>query len=177
MEHVLVAVDLQNDFISGSLGSAMAEAIVPGAVQAIRDPGYDTVIATKDTHDAKYLDSLEGQYLPVAHCVKGTPGWEFPDGIASALRDRNARIVEKPVFGSLDLALFLQEKEPVDVTLIGLCTDICVVSNALLLKAVLKKAKVRVLASCCAGTSVEKHREALDVMRSCQVEVIEEDRK
>jgi len=167
----LIAIDIQNDFVSGSLGTTEAEAALAKMVDEINSTKYDMVFATQDTHDANYLDTLEGKYLPVVHCIKGTEGWKFPNCIEEALHKRNAKIFEKDTFGSLNLAMELQKLAPEEIVLIGICTDICVVTNALLLRTHLPNTKITVLAQACAATTIDKQKEALDVMSSCQIEI------
>ena len=175
----LVVVDMQNDFIDGSLGTAEAKAIVENVVQKIN--GFDGLIAvTQDTHPANYLKTQEGHLLPVEHCIEGTDGWKLNPAVYDAIDKRHdsGTPVEsffKPTFGSVRLSEWLANKDcgdPVEeVVLIGLCTDICVVSNALLVKAVLPEAKVTVDAACCAGVTPESHAAALKTMQMCQVNV------
>lgn len=172
MRNILVVVDMQNDFIDGSLGTKEAAAIVDNVVAEIAKYNTTDIFATRDTHPENYLDTQEGRNLPVVHCVKGTKGWEINEKVAGALK--NARIIDKPTFGSKILAeklAAIAEKEELEVTLIGLCTDICVVSNALLIKAYLPETPVRVLASCCAGVTPESHEAALKTMAMCQVKI------
>jgi nicotinamidase-related amidase len=171
MKKVLIAVDLQKDFVDGSLGTEDAVAIVPRAVQEIEDPSYDLVIATLDTHTKRYLSTLEGKYLPVEHCVKGTSGWMLEPRIEKALQQRHASYIEKPTFGSEILMKQMQELQPDEIVLIGLCTDICVVSNALMLRAALPNTTICVIADACAGVTKEKHEAALKVLASCQIEI------
>ena len=140
----LIAIDIQNDFVSGSLGTKEAEAALAKMVDEINSPKYDMVFATQDTHDTNYLNTLEGKYLPVVHCIKDTEGWKFPKCIEEALHKRNAKIFEKDTFGSLDLAVELQKLAPEEIVLIGICTDICVVTNALLLRTHLPNTKITV---------------------------------
>ena len=171
MKDVLIVVDMQNDFIDGALGTAEAVSIVPNVVEKVKSfPG--TVIFTRDTHTENYLSSQEGRRLPVAHCVKGTPGWQIRDELEAL---RNADAVDKPGFGSVQLAQLLREmneSEPIDsVTLIGLCTDICVISNAMLIKAFLPELPVKVDAACCAGVTPQSHQNALAAMQVCQITV------
>lgn len=172
MKKFLIVVDMQNDFIDGALGTKEAVGIVEAVKAKIRTyPGED-VIATLDTHGLDYMDTQEGKYLPVPHCIKGTYGWEIRKDIAELLRD--AKTYEKPTFGSTALAGDLKarsENEDIELELIGLCTDICVVSNALMLKAFMPEVKISVDASCCAGVTPEKHLAALETMRSCQIQV------
>ena len=172
----LIVVDMQKDFIDGALGTAEAAAIVGKAAERIRNcraEGY-RVIATMDTHSEKYLDTAEGKKLPVIHCVLNTEGWQLNPEIRDAIGD--GMIVEKPTFGSVRLPEILREEtkpgEPLRIELIGLCTDICVVSNALLLKAFFPEADISVNARCCAGVTPEKHEAALETMRSCQVGIL-----
>ncbi len=158
--------------ISMALGTPEAEGIVPEAVRMIMDPHYDTVIATMDTHGENYMDTAEGKHLPVIHCVRGTAGWEFPPQVKDALLAREAVIIEKPTFGSTELAELLKKEAPESVTLIGLCTDICVISNALLIKSALYETPVMAAPAACAGVTPQLHEQALAVMKSCQIDLI-----
>ena len=172
---VLVVVDMQNDFIGGALGTPEAAGIVPHVVEKIRD-WEGRVYATQDTHSAGYLDTQEGRNLPVAHCVEGTPGWQLADPVQRALEERQGvQYLTKPTFGSRDLAEELEKlnrSEPMEeVELVGLCTDICVISNALLFKAFLPETPVSVDASCCAGATPKSHQNALDAMKMCQITI------
>lgn len=169
---VLVVVDMQNDFIDGALGTAEAAAIVPGVVEKIRS-WTGEVYATQDTHQTDYLTTQEGRNLPVPHCVEGTRGWEIAPAVREAMTD--CTVLTKPAFGSRSLAETLaaaHERRPIEeIVLVGLCTDICVISNALLLKAFLPEVPIRVDAGCCAGVTPESHRNALEAMRQCQIAV------
>ncbi|MBE5845000.1 MAG: cysteine hydrolase [Butyrivibrio sp.] len=170
MRKVLVVIDMQNDFIDGSLGTKEAEAIVPNVVEKIKGYKTEDIFATRDTHQANYMETQEGKNLPVEHCIEGTKGWEINDEVAKALGA--ATIIDKPTFGSTILAdtmKKLYEKEDLEIEMVGLCTDICVVSNALMLKAVMPEVKISVDANCCAGVTPEKHNAALETMRSCQI--------
>ena len=168
----LIVVDMQNDFIDGSLGTAEAQAIVPAAAERIRVAAREgwNVIATLDTHEENYLDTAEGRKLPVRHCIRGTEGWRLAAPIKAALGD--ATLVEKPTFGSVRLPGMIEDGDGLVIELIGLCTDICVVSNALLLKAHFPEADIRVNSACCAGVTPEKHRAALETMASCQIGIV-----
>lgn len=170
----LIVVDMQNDFVSGSLGTPEAQAIV-GAVARRAEEFEGAVVFTKDTHGEDYLQTQEGSNLPVVHCVRDTPGWELVEELERVRAQRDALVFDKPSFGSLDLAAWLVEQndvEPIDsIELVGLCTDICVVSNALLIKANLPEVPLRVEADLCAGVTPQSHRAALDTMRSCQVDI------
>ena len=173
---IMVAVDLQNDFIDGALGTKEAEAIVPAAAARIREwreAGAD-IFATLDTHEANYAETQEGKRLPVPHCIRGTEGWQLNPVIREALGD--CTLVEKPSFGSIRLPELIREKigdgKGATIELIGLCTDICVVSNALLLKAAFPEATIQVSSACCAGVTPEKHKAALETMASCQIEIL-----
>ena len=168
MKQYLIVIDMQNDFIDGSLGTAEAQAMLPEAVKRIRECGEAVRIATMDTHTEDYLQTAEGRKLPVTHCVKGTPGWEIAPAVKEALED--CIILEKPTFGSVKLPDLIEDPESIE--LLGLCTDICVVSNALLLKAHFPEVPIRVNSRCCAGVTPEKHRAALETMASCQIEII-----
>lgn len=172
MRKILLVIDMQNDFIDGALGTPEAAAIVDRVTEEISKYPAADVFATRDTHPENYLDTQEGKNLPVVHCVKGTPGWELNPKIAAALGD--AAIIDKPTFGSTELAerlVQLAREGELDITLVGLCTDICVVSNALLVKAFLPEAPVRVIAGCCAGVTPESHQAALKTMEMCQIQV------
>ena len=173
---ILVAVDLQNDFIDGALGTKEAEAIVPAAAARIREWREDgaEIFATLDTHEENYAETQEGKRLPVAHCIRGTEGWQLNPVIREALGD--CIPVEKTTFGSIRLPELIREKigdgKGATIELIGLCTDICVVSNALLLKAAFPEATIRVSSGCCAGVTPEKHKAALETMASCQIDIL-----
>ena len=167
---VLIAVDLQNDFIDGALGTPEASAMLPAALRRIRE--FDgPVLFTRDTHGPDYPQTREGRVLPVPHCIAGTDGWQ----IAPSLQPYATEIIDKPTFGSTALAQTLSainQATPIGkVTLIGLCTDICVISNALLLKAAMPELPITIDPACCAGVTPEKHAAALEVMKSCQIGV------
>ena len=173
MKHLLVVVDIQKDFVDGALGSAEAQAIVENAAKKIKT--FDgEILVTYDTHFENYMDTAEGAKLPVPHCIKGTPGWELNETIAGALYGKQYTPVEKLTFGSTELperVKALVGEEDFDITLIGLCTDICVVSNALILKANFPEKQVYVDAACCAGVTVDTHKAALTTMKMCQINV------
>ncbi len=171
----LVVVDMQNDFVYGPLGNEQCRAVVPEVCAVIRDGGYDSIYVTMDTHGGDYLSTQEGRNLPVEHCLDGTRGWEIVEDVSAAIAASglNAERVRKGTFGSLDLAGILRRECPPDasVDFVGVCTDICVVSNALILKAACPEMKVSVISRCCAGSTPERHEAALLTMRSCQVNV------
>lgn len=172
-DKILVIVDMQNDFIDGSLGSAEAKNIVDRVAEKIRkrkSEGY-RVLVTMDTHGEDYLSTQEGTRLPVKHCIKGTYGWRLNAKIAAETADD--KIYEKNAFAGRGLIRDLEELQPRVVEFVGLCTDICVVSNALGAKAVLPEAQIVVDASCCAGGTPESHAAALITMKSCQIDVTE----
>lgn len=165
----LIVVDMQNDFISGSLGSAYAQAIVPAVTEKVRC--FDgTVIFTRDTHGANYMQTQEGQNLPVLHCIQGTQGWQVCDELSPYVQ----RVVDKITFGSVDLPQILREyQEPIEqIELCGLCTDICVISNAMLLKTAFPETPILVDSRCCAGVTTESHQTALEAMRAVQIKII-----
>ena len=173
MRKILIVIDMQNDFIDAALGTKEAEAIVDAVKEKIRAYPAENVIATMDTHGEDYMQTQEGKYLPVPHCIKGSDGWQIRPDIAELLD--GVKIYEKPTFGSTEMAAELKaiaEKEEIELELIGLCTDICVVSNALLLKAFMPEVKISVDALCCAGVTPEKHLAALETMRSCQIQIV-----
>jgi len=172
MRKILIVIDMQNDFIDAALGTKEAVAIVDAVKKKIWTYPARDIIATMDTHGENYMETQEGKYLPVPHCIKGSEGWKIRPDIAELLK--GAKIYEKPTFGSTALAAdmkALSEKEDIELELIGLCTDICVVSNALLLKAAMPEVKISVDPSCCAGVTPEKHMAALETMRSCQIQI------
>ena len=172
MRKILIVIDMQNDFIDAALGTKEAVGIVDAVAEKIRSYPAGDVYATMDTHSEDYMQTQEGKYLPVPHCIRGSEGWQIRPELAALLE--GAQIYEKPTFGSTKLAEDLKAlagKEEIELELIGLCTDICVVSNALLLKAYMPEVKISVDASCCAGVTPEKHLAALETMRSCQIQV------
>ncbi len=174
MKDLLIVVDMQKDFVDGALGSAEAVAIVDDSVKKIRDFGGD-IIVTYDTHFENYMQTQEGMHLPVPHCIKGTDGWELDANIQAALNGRDYLAIEKPTFGSTALAEYISanyDPQTLRIQLIGLCTDICVVSNALLLKASFPETEISVDASCCAGVTVDSHNAALLTMKMCQINVV-----
>ncbi len=169
---ILVVVDMQNDFISGALGTKEAESIVKNVQTLMDEYANEDIYATKDTHTKDYLNTQEGKFLPVEHCIKGSYGWQFDERLK---RLCEVRVLEKPVFGSLELVRVLQERAkegPLSVTFAGVCTDICVVSNAILIKNNLPECEVFVKADACAGVSVETHNAALTTMKMCQIQVV-----
>ena len=173
MRKILIVIDMQNDFLDAALGTKEAVAIVEAVKEKIRSYPAEDVIATMDTHSENYMETQEGKNLPVMHCIKGSVGWQIRPDIAQLLN--GARIYEKPTFGSTALAADLKtvsEKEEIELELVGLCTDICVVSNAILLKASMPEVKISVDAACCAGVTPQKHLAALETMRSCQIHVV-----
>jgi nicotinamidase-related amidase len=171
MKDYLIVVDMQNDFIDGSLGTKEAVAIVDKVADRIRR--FDgEVIFTRDTHPENYLETQEGRILPVVHCVRGSAGWQIREGLESI---RPCTVIDKPTFGSTELGVLLSRRDLEEtigsVTLVGLCTDICVISNALLIKAFLPETPIVVDAACCAGVTPESHRNALEAMKLCQITI------
>lgn len=171
MKKVLIVVDMQNDFITGSLGTLEAQNIVSNVKNKIEQykSNNDLIYFTRDTHGSNYLSTSEGKYLPVEHCLEHTWGWDLPE----KLREYYYPTISKNTFGHLNWE-FLSENNPNSIELVGLCTDICVVSNALIIKATFPEVDIIVDASCCAGVTPEKHKAALEVMKSCQINVINE---
>jgi nicotinamidase-related amidase len=180
----LIVIDMQNDFITGALGSSEAQAIVPNVKKKIEEykARGDEIIFTRDTHGEDYLDTNEGRHLPVPHCIKGTHGWNLVEEICTDGYKcvKGCRIIDKHTFGN---ALWNHERtisdayvrgEECNIELVGLCTDICVISNALILKATYPEANIMVDANCCAGVTPESHRAALTTMKSCQINVVGE---
>ena len=171
MKKLLVVVDMQKDFIDGSLGTPEAVAIVPAVAERISESraAGDTVVFTLDTHGEDYLDTQEGRNLPVEHCIKGTEGWR----LCKELDAGDSMVFEKPSFGSPELGEWVRDNGFDEVELIGLCTDICVISNAMIIKAFSPEVPVTVNASCCAGVTPESHLNALAAMKVCQIGVKE----
>ena len=175
MKKILVVIDMQNDFIDGALGTPEAVAIVENVKAKILSYPKENVFATRDTHHQYYMDTQEGRNLPVPHCIRGTDGWQIRPEIAELIFPDH--IVDKPTFGSTQLARLMEvlerrEEDGIEIELVGLCTDICVVSNALLLKASMPETPISCDASCCAGVTPAKHEAALETMRSCQIRII-----
>lgn len=197
MKKILVVVDMQNDFIDGPLGTPEAVSIVDKVCEKIHSEDWDYIYTTQDTHDERYLQTQEGQKLPVEHCQKGTEGWSLNNDIMLAIANNESYTkIEKITFGSSKLVNTLHDYVVdaslegdkmytaeeiingamshgynIELTLVGVCTDICVISNALLLKAHFPEMKIIVDAECCAGSTIYKHIEALDVMKSCQIDI------
>ena len=168
---VLVVVDMQKDFIDGALGTKEAVGIVSKVEEKIKN-FQGEIIFTRDTHFDNYSTTQEGQKLPVAHCIKGSEGWQIEETLET-LRTPEMKVFDKPTFGSVELAEYLKgNKELESVTLIGLCTDICVISNAMVIKAFLPEVRVMVEEKCCAGVTPKSHSNALEAMKMCQIEII-----
>ncbi|MBR0373054.1 MAG: cysteine hydrolase [Mogibacterium sp.] len=180
----LVVIDMQNDFVDGALGTAEAVAVVDNVVKEIQC-WAGPVICTRDTHGPRYLDSQEGRKLPVVHCVKGTDGWQLNPQVQAAAEAAGAVLLDKPSFGSTDLPFVIRQIVAAHATddrtldsmidrieLIGICTDICVISNAMILKAAFPEVPISVKASCCAGVTPEQHDTALAAMRPCQIDIL-----
>lgn len=172
MSKLLVVVDMQNDFVDGSLGTAEARSIVPEVIRKIKEEtaAGTTVVFTRDTHETNYLETQEGRKLPVVHCVKDTEGWNLIPQLLPLAEGR--MVIDKNTFGSTALAHYAGRNKFDEVELIGLCTDICVISNAMIIKASSPESVIRVCASCCAGVTPESHLNALEAMKMCQIEIV-----
>lgn len=170
MKELLVIVDVQNDFVDGALGSPEAQAIIPAILDKINGWSGD-IIFTQDTHKENYADTLEGKHLPVKHCLYRTKGWRIKDELTSAAAGHYA-VLYKDTFGSINLGWECATGEYSRIEIVGLCTDICVISNALLLKSFCPETEIYVDAKCCAGTTPEKHNMALKIMESCQINIL-----
>ena len=181
MEEILVVVDMQKDFIDGALGSEEAVRILPAVIRKIKEyvKKNNAIYFTKDTHTPQYLETQEGRKLPVVHCVKNSKGWELQEDIKQLVEELQAKtdrrlVFEKSIFGSEALASTLRTQfagEEISIELVGLCTDICVIANAMLLRSFMPEATIKVDASCCAGVTPESHSNALEAMKRCQVEI------
>ena len=173
MKKLLVVVDMQKDFVDGALGSAEAVECVPHVCNKIRE--FDgKIIVTFDTHSEDYMNTREGRMLPVPHCIKGEAGHMLNDQVKAALDGKDYIGIEKPTFGAVNLPEIVKEymgTDDFEIELCGICTDICVVSNALILKAAFPEVEISVDGKCCAGVTPEKHNAALETMRSCQINV------
>ena len=175
---VLIVVDMQNDFVTDALGTAEAVAIVPAVVERVREAQKtgERIFFTRDTHESVYLQTQEGQKLPVEHCLRGSKGWEIVPQLNALSEAPGVTVLDKPTFGSTVLGETLRtldaEEHIETITLVGLCTDICVISNALLAKAFLPEVPIRVEAACCAGVTPASHENALAAMKVCQIEVV-----
>jgi len=173
MKKILIVVDMQKDFVDGALGTKEAIAIVDNVVNKIESFEGD-IIVTYDTHSENYMETQEGKKLPVPHCIKGTDGWKLDKKVQAAVDKKGFYAIEKPTFGSTELVEYIKNNydiNDVEIELIGLCTDICVVSNALLLKASFTETSISVDASCCAGVTVDSHNAALTTMKMCQINI------
>ena len=174
MKKFLVVVDIQNDFVDGPLGTVEAQGIIDNAANIINS--FDgEIFVTFDTHFENYMDTFEGKKLPVPHCIKGTAGWELNPKIAAVLEKKSYTAVEKLTFGSVKLPKLIKEKagdSDFSVELLGLCTDICVVSNALILKANFPEKQIKVHSFACAGVTPDSHTAALTTMKMCQIEIV-----
>lgn len=180
--NILIIIDAQNDFIDGSLANKEAQEAVPRIVELINSQEWDAIFATQDTHGRNYLQTKEGLFLPVEHCILKTKGWEINDDVIDAITNahpRHFKVISKPTFGSIDLCnnifniLDLDYGDELKITFVGFCTDICVISNVLMTKANFPyTADIYVKADCCAGVTPESHEAALTVMRNCQINVI-----
>ncbi len=174
MKKILIVVDMQKDFVDGALGTKEAAAIVDRVAEKIKNHHGD-IIVTYDTHGENYMETQEGKHLPVPHCIKGTDGWLLDEKIQSALDGVPFQAMEKPTFGAVALPELIKagyNPAEIEIELVGLCTDICVVSNALLLKAHFTETNICVDADCCAGVTPESHEAALTTMKMCQINVI-----
>lgn len=174
MSKLLIVVDMQNDFVDGALGTSEARAAVPAVVRKIQEyqAAGNPIVLTMDSHPEHYLETQEGKNLPIPHCIRGTRGWELFPAISEAVAGRDYKIYEKITFASAKLGEDVKNglyDEVAEIELVGLCTDICVVSNALMIKGLRPELPLRVDAACCAGVTPETHRAALSVMKMCQV--------
>ena len=186
MKNLLLVIDTQNDFIDGVLGSEQAVDTVPNIVKKIEEFNNGIIITTQDTHETNYMETPEGKNLPVPHCIKGSEGWEINSDVMNAIQERikiegiSTINIQKPTFGSIALANVIDNivrstDEDVNIEILGFCTDICVVSNAMLIKTMLydlNRVNISIINDCCAGVTLEKHNAALEVMKSCQINVI-----
>ena len=167
MRKCILVIDVQNDFVNGALGTKEAVEMLPRLVEKLQNEKNASLVFTQDTHKDNYLDTNEGKHLPVRHCIKNTEGWQIAPALSEFLDD--AKIIEKKSFGSTTLPSVVAEYD--EIELVGLCTDICVISNALLLKAFFPEKKISVDPACCAGVTPESHKSAIEIMKLCQVDI------
>ena len=186
MKNLLLVIDVQNSFIDGELGNEQAVDTVPNIVKKIEEFNNGIIITTQDTHETNYMETPEGKNLPVPHCIRGSEGWEINSDVINAIQERikiegvSTINIQKPTFGSIALANVIDNivrstDEDVNIEILGFCTDICVVSNAMLIKTMLydlNRVNISIINNCCAGVTPEKHNAALEVMKSCQINVI-----
>lgn len=179
VKKILIIIDMQNDFITGCLGNKECEAVVKNVVDVINNGDYSNVILTRDTHHDNYPDTQEGRKLPVPHCIKNTEGWEINkqvmDAVNSKYNHKDIHIIDKPSFGSLELAAFLgcmKTYKDDEIDFVGVCTGICVISNVLLAKAAVPETKICVIENACACVTPESHKTAIEAMKTCQVDII-----
>ena len=180
MKKILIVVDMQNDFIDGPLGNAECQAAVPHVVDVIRNGMYTNIILTRDTHQNNYLETQEGKHLPVVHCIENTNGWQIHPDVMQAVDEVMGRmsvepmIFDKPAFGSMELAAWIREHvtQMDEIDLVGVCTGICVISNAMLAKAAAPETKICVIGKACACVTPASHQTALDAMKLCQIEIV-----
>lgn len=177
MRKKLIVVDMQKDFTFGSLRNEMAIDVIDNVVKKVEN--YDgEIIFTYDSHQENYLETAEGIKLPIPHCIENSEGWELVDRLDELRREKHCRSFNKPTFGCLALAEALKNENDIEkideIELVGVCTDICVISNAMILKAFLPEVTIKVDGTCCAGITVESHKNALEAMKSCQIEVTDE---
>lgn len=170
MRKVIVVIDMQNDFIDGALGTKEAQVMLPHLVAKLEREKDALLIFTQDTHSKNYMETQEGRNLPVPHCIKPEKGWEIAPSLQPFVK-KAAAVIEKPAFGSLELPKAVAKLQPDEVELVGLCTDICVISNAMILKTAFPELPVAVDASCCAGVTPTSHDNALQAMKMCQVDI------
>ena len=166
MKHALIVVDLQKDFVDGALGTPEAQSMLPRLVSKLESTSKD-LFFTQDTHFEDYLSTQEGKFLPVKHCIKNSEGWKIVPELEEFLT--GAIVIEKPTFGSLDLPKLLEGYDSIE--LVGLCTDICVISNAMILKAAFPEIPISIDPNCCAGVTPESHNRALESMKTCQIQI------
>lgn len=174
MKRAFIVIDMQKDFVGGCLGSKEAQAIVNPMVEAVKDEAAKTdveILFTRDTHQENYMETQEGKNLPVPHCIEGSDGWEIIDELQQFIGEET-KIFNKPTFGSVELASYLKNESFDEVTFVGVCTGICVISNAMLAKAYMPETKVNVIGDLCACVSKESHKTALEAMKLCQINVL-----
>lgn len=179
MKKILIVVDMQYDFITGPLGNKECEASVPQVVKVINEGNYDQIIMTRDTHQPNYLETREGKNLPVVHCIENTPGWEIVDEVKAAVEASgclDVKVINKPSFGSTllgDLLLDSYNKDDIHIDFCGVCTGICVISNAMIAKAKCPEAEISVIEKACACVTPDSHNTAIEAMKLCQIEMIQ----
>lgn len=178
MRKFLIIIDAQIDFVNGALGTPEAEHVVKNICDKIESESWDEVYATQDTHEDNYLSTLEGRKLPIKHCIRGSAGWSLHPAISETLKTIKYQVIQKGTFGTSKLARAIasqqtnRDENDFKIEIVGFCTDICVISNALILREAFPNIQIAVDVACCAGTTLDAHKAAIEIMKSCHIDII-----